>query len=116
MSTPTGAPRLQEVDFVFQRADIVDTETEDRREHIARNLSMMFATWHRLEPFMPYRANANDSYFFTLDRGNDWKVKFYPTDVRKFTLIYRYSIESRYLMGLADWICYRFDCEKGSSS
>jgi hypothetical protein len=39
----------------------------------------------------PYMPNENDDSFWTIDRGNDWKIGFDRKDKKKFYIMYRYG-------------------------
>lgn len=54
--------------------------------------------------FEPYKPNEQDDSLWTLDQGNDWKVKFH--DKRKMEVIHRYHNESA-TKALSLWIAYR---------
>lgn len=66
------------------------------REIFAKKLSH-FINWRGFEPYKP---NENDDSFWTIDEGNNWKVKFhsdkYHSDKNSeednvFELVYRYD-------------------------
>lgn len=65
-------------------------DLEQERIKMARRLSF-FVTGENLLPEIPYKPNEGDSYFWTLDGGNDWKVKFFEEDPTRFDIIYRYN-------------------------
>lgn len=41
---------------------------------------------------IPYKPNDWDDSFWTIDAGNDWKIKFYSEDNSIFEIIHRYQI------------------------
>jgi len=58
--------------------------------------------------FQPYKPNENDDTFWTLDSGNDWKVKFFPDEPSCFELRYRYQCAANpYEEVLAAWLKVR---------
>jgi hypothetical protein len=61
--------------------------------------------------FEPYKPNEHDDSFWTVDYGNDWKVKFFDDEPYIFEIIYRYDrrldgIHKREL-ALAGWLVER---------
>jgi len=40
---------------------------------------------------VPYCPNASDSFFWTIDSGNDWKLKISQEDPAKFAVYHRYD-------------------------
>ena len=64
------------------------TEAKERK-YYATLLSRLIAG--RESDHVPYLPNEHNDYFWTLDTGNDWKVKFFPGDDEKFAITYRYE-------------------------
>ena len=59
--------------------------------------------------FEPYKPNANDDTFWTLDTGNNWKVQFFPEQPNLFELRFRYQCPTQqYEEALAAWLAIRF--------
>lgn len=60
--------------------------------------------------FEPYKPNERDDYYWTLDAANDWKIKFFPLQPDRFSIIYRYQGEkNRAEEALAEWLKFKFD-------
>lgn len=58
--------------------------------------------------FEPYKPNEHDDTFWTLDSGNNWKIKFFRETPDVFELIYRYQCkENSYEEALAGWLKVR---------
>lgn len=41
---------------------------------------------------LPYKPNELNDSFWTIDSGNDWKIKFYKEDNSIFEIIHHYQI------------------------
>lgn len=54
--------------------------------------------------FKPYCPNDPDDYYWTLDGGNDWKLKFSPDQPTTFEVIYRYNTGNDYEAAFALWL------------
>lgn len=54
--------------------------------------------------FNPYKPNDWDDTFWTVDSGNDWKIKF--IDDSTMEVIHRYHNKEA-IFGLATWVAYR---------
>lgn len=54
----------------------------------------------------PYKPNESDSFYWTVDESNDWKVKFFPNDPKSFQIIHRYN-NAKAVLGLSEWLAYR---------
>jgi len=54
----------------------------------------------------PYRPNPSDFYYWTLDSGNNWKVKFYE-DNQTIEIYHRYQMEKE-VKCLCDWLICKF--------
>lgn len=63
-------------------------DTPERREALARALSALIEG--RILPDVPYKPNEHDDFFWTLDSGNDWKLKFNEQNTSRFEVYYRY--------------------------
>jgi hypothetical protein len=62
----------------------------------------------RAENGVPYRPNGRDDTYWTVDSGNDWKIKFDEQEIGTFELIFRYSDkEGKLTESLARWIAYK---------
>jgi hypothetical protein len=58
--------------------------------------------------FAPYKPNETDDMFWTLDSGNNWKVKFHADEPQVFEIIYRYQCAGNpYEEALAAWLAVR---------
>ena len=55
---------------------------------------------------LPYKPNKHDNTFWTLDIGNDWKVKFFPDEPNTMEIIHRYGNKEA-IKALASWVAYR---------
>lgn len=61
---------------------------------------------------LPYAPNQDDTWFWTLDLGNDWKVKFFEDDPNVFEIIYRYQCATnQFEEALAGWLKVRMGAE-----
>lgn len=59
--------------------------------------------------FEPYKPNKDDDYFWVLDVGNDWKLKFFENYPDRFEITYRYQCEAnRYEEALAEWLKVKY--------
>ena len=56
----------------------------------------------------PYMPNQGDTLFWTLDTGNDIKVKFFDTAPNEVEIIHRYRVKNA-VEGLARWFAYRYN-------
>lgn len=83
-------------------------KTEEDRQKIAIFLSRMFGV--ETYPGIPYKPSEHDSYFWTLDAGNDWKVYFSKEDPGLFEIIHRYQKEEA-IEGFTKWAAYRITGE-----
>jgi hypothetical protein len=54
----------------------------------------------------PYKPNLPDDYFWTLDEGNDWKVRFFEDHAKSFQIIHRYN-NYEAIKGLSEWVAFR---------
>lgn len=68
----------------------------EKREFIATLASAMVEASGEKSPYkregLPYKPNDWDDSFWTIDSGNDWKIKFYSEDKSIFEIIHRYQI------------------------
>ena len=44
---------------------------------------------------IPYKPNEWDNSFWTIDAGNDWKIKFFEDNDNVFEIIHRYQINDK---------------------
>lgn len=58
----------------------------------------------------PYKPNDDDDTFWTVDQGNDWKLKFSEFDPSVFMVEHRYRDKSA-VEGLTRWLAYRLGAE-----
>jgi len=56
--------------------------------------------------FEHYMPNDGDDSFWTVDDGNDWKVKFNSDCPNEMEIIHRYN-KLKAIENLAGWIAYR---------
>lgn len=64
------------------------------------------------DTFAPYRPNEDDDYYWTLDSGNNWKVKFLPDEPNCFEVIHRYQCAANpFEQALAAWLVVRLGLE-----
>lgn len=59
-----------------------------------------------LPDFKPYKPNEHDDSFWTVDAGNDWKIKFYDDKPKEVEIIHRYNNQEA-ITALSTWIAYR---------
>lgn len=59
--------------------------------------------------FQPYMPNEGEHSFWTIDSGNDWKIKFHDDKPDCIELIYRYQDSTRnpQVECLAQWLVCR---------
>ncbi len=85
--------------------------TPESRVEWANLLSLVVEGRRIDESFSPYKPNVNDDTYWTVDRGNDWKVSF-PSNSRQFVIRYRYNNPTADKeAALAGWLSARFGCE-----
>lgn len=78
---------------------IVQTKisTKDNRELIVNLASEMVEARGLKNSYknegIPYKPNEWDDSFWTIDAGNDWKIKFH--DEHSFEVIHRYQINDK---------------------
>lgn len=84
----------------------IQYSTAEKREHFARFLSTLVdGNGVSNYNFKPYKPNENDSFFWTIDTSNNWKVKFYEDEPNSFALIHRYQNNmSRFEESLFIWL------------
>lgn len=58
----------------------------------------------------PYKPNENDDYYWTVDVGNDWKVRFFADCPHDFEIIHRYD-NREVVEGISRWFAYRLGGE-----
>lgn len=81
-------------------------ETETDRESFAVLLASIIVF---PRSYQPYKPDALDSFYFTIDEGNNWKVKFSQTEPDVFEVYHRYqNSENKFEEALAGWLCYKF--------
>ena len=82
-------------------------ETLDARKRLVDFLSTTIIGC-KLSDFAPYKPNEDDDMYWTLDRNNDWKVKFFPDESTHFGIIYRYQCKgNQFEEALAAWLAAR---------
>lgn len=87
-------------------------ETPDQRKRFAHMLSCMIDGRGPEDSFSPYCPNEREDTYWTLDRGNDWKVTFYPEKPETFRIRYRYNgLSQDKESALAGWLVSRLGCE-----
>lgn len=79
--------------------------TSENREGMAKYISSIIERGKRCDS-LPYKPNENDDYFWTLDSGNDWKVKFFEDSLLSFEIVHRYN-NQKATYALSLWIAYR---------
>lgn len=85
--------------------------TAHSRERFAEYLSAILQVG-KDRTFQPYKPNADDDLYWTLDAGNDWKVRFMPDDSGIFEIRYRYSVGNpEQEAALAGWLKARIGVE-----
>ena len=55
---------------------------------------------------IPYMPNEGDSTFWTIDMGNNWKIKFFDDEPDVFEVIHRYQ-NKQAIAALAGWLAFR---------
>jgi hypothetical protein len=82
-------------------------DTSESRKQMAYYISNMFGPDNGFEPYMP---NEWDDYYWTLDNGNDWKIKFnggnYNDKPGTIEIYHRYS-NYEMIETICKWIAYR---------
>ena len=63
-------------------------------------------TGHKSCDEIPYKPNEHDDYYWTVDHGNDWKVKFFRDEPCVMEIIHRYN-NAEAVKSLANWVAYR---------
>ena len=72
------------------------------RRNLATALSRMVCTNIH---FTPYNPQPEDNYFYTLDSGNNWKLKFFEDKPFVFEITFRYNCKDQdYETGLFHWL------------
>lgn len=62
---------------------------------------------------LPYKPNEDDTFYWTLDVGNNWKVKFFEESPEIFQIIHRYQCEQNRLEeALAGWLAARINAKE----
>jgi hypothetical protein len=57
----------------------------------------------------PYKPNEDDDLYWTIDSGNDWKVKFFADNPKRVQIRFRYNRPERDLeTPLSNWIMARW--------
>jgi len=80
-------------------------QTKVARKRFAEFLSFTVNGCFGFEPYCP---NKEDTTFWVIDIGNDWKVKFDEQDWSTFEIIYRYEHPSNKAEEtLASWLVFR---------
>lgn len=70
-----------------------------------KQLAELLAILTNCGGFEPYKPNTSDDFYWTVDAGNNWKVKFFHEDPYAFELIYRYQCAgNRYEESLFIWL------------
>lgn len=92
--------------MLFSIDSAVKFDVPRNREVYASLLSRLFSNPANFEPYKP---NENDDYFWTLDAGNDWKLKFFENYPDRFAITFRYQCEGNsYEQALAEWLKVRY--------
>jgi hypothetical protein len=87
------------------RIQTTDFKNENRRINFAEFLSYTIQG----AEFKIYKPNEDDSYYWTLDSGNNWKVKFFPDELDCVEIIYRYGRHAE--EKLIGWLGFKMDLE-----
>lgn len=86
-------------------------DTSERRCELATFLAYTISGHQLGEPYnIPYMPNDGDDYFWTLDGGNNWKLKFDKDCPNEFEIYHRYGDASKgndMVERLAGWLLYR---------
>lgn len=83
-----------------------DYSQEHGRKRMAEVLSRIIDALGSAE--VPYMPNRGDHSYWTLDQGNDWKVKFLEDRPDCIRVTYRYQCEGNpYEEALAEWLKVR---------
>ena len=92
------------VSFII-RSDKPITD-KDERKAIAEIVSGTIEAGRYKDCFVPYMPMDHDSFFWTVDTGNDWKVKFSEENLTDFEIFHRYN-NNEVVKGLSTWIAFR---------
>jgi hypothetical protein len=65
--------------------------------------------WKR-DDFEAYKPNEDKDDFWTVDRNNNFKLKFFNDNVNAIEIIHRYSYSDA-VRGLSYWLAYSWDGE-----
>lgn len=85
--------------------------TPESRKSLAGILSTVIGLRPPGPEFEPYRPN-DDDLFWTLDRGNDWAVKFFLDEPFVFEISYRHqTAHERQEEALGGWLMYLLDAQ-----
>lgn len=55
---------------------------------------------------IPYKPNEHDDTYWTVDDGNNWRVRFNPAEPDSLEIIHRYDHKGA-LTALCGWLAYR---------
>ena len=87
---------------------IIRYKTKVDRENMAKFVANCMGD--RFDPYMP---NEDDDTFWTVDRGNDWKVQFSDEDDCIMEIWHRYENKDA-VESLAKWLTYLMGGHFGS--
>lgn len=88
-----------------------DYSTSDARLRLVTFISATIQG-HKTDGFEPYKPNEHDDMYWTVDSGNNWKVKFHADQPHVFEIIYRYNTGNPdYEKALAAWLKVRISAE-----
>jgi hypothetical protein len=123
---PNLNPRLMKT-LEFSRSNFVHNAVDqsgadvsmaaDRRKNLAIDLSKFL----NLREFQPYCPNEKDDFFWTIDGGNDWKLKFLEDQPNRVQIWYRYHAMGRnpHEEALIPWLVVRLGaklvCKDGTT-
>lgn len=86
---------------------VLTGKTEYKDETARKELAVFLSSLiegNRTKDFLP--EEVNDSFYWKINPGNDWKLQFFPDDPNRFGIIYRYD-NGRHELAFANWLCVR---------
>jgi hypothetical protein len=82
-------------------------DSPEKRMELAMMLSLMIEG--RAFSDIPYKPNISDDFFWTLDCGNDWKLKFTEDKPNEIEVYYRYHGDRE--QAFCYWLQFRLRAE-----
>ena len=85
-----------------------DLTSSKSRFDMARYVSGAICAGQANPDHIPYKPMEHDDSFWTVDEGNDWKVRFFHDEPDTFAIVHRYDNQQA-IAALAGWLAYRLD-------